>query len=207
MAVLEGLLFGMLLQLSVGPVCLAVWQRSIKNGMKDALKMIGGVALVDAAYMLAAIGGLSLLLQIPWVKSAVLVGGAAILIWFGFSSLRSKPVQTVDVEKGDEKREEKQQGSFFYGVALTLTNPLTILFWSGVFGSLMASQTLADSMSLAGFVTGCLLATLLFLTGIAALGQWMSRFLNPVWIQRLDKAVGVVLIGFAIILLQKGILQ
>lgn len=205
MAIWEGLLFGMLLQLSVGPVCMAVWQRSIKDSMGEALKMIVGVATVDAAYMIAAIGGLSLLLQIPLIKSVVLMGGAAILVWFGVSSLRSKPVEHK-LEQ-ESQTEQNNRGSFWYGVMLTLTNPLTILFWSGVFGSLMASHSLPDSMSLAGFVAGCLLATFMFLTGIAVLGQWMSRFLKPLWINRLDKMVGVFLIGFAIILLQKGIMS
>ena len=205
MAIWEGLLFGMLLQLSVGPVCMAVWQRSIKDGMREALRMIVGVASVDAAYMIAAIGGLSLLLQIPLIKGVVLIGGAAILVWFGVSSLRSKPVEHTP--ERDSITENNGRGSFWYGVMLTLTNPLTILFWSGVFGSLMASHTLPDSMSLAGFVVGCLLSTFMFLTGIAVLGQWVSRFLNPLWINRLDKMVGIFLIGFAIILLQKGIMS
>lgn len=205
MALWEGLLFGMLLQLSVGPVCLGVWQRSLGYGMREAFKMIGGVVLVDGFYMMAAIAGLSVLLQIPFVKSVVMIGGAAILIYFGVSSLRSKPAEHSP-ERG-RHTEKSKRGSFWYGVMMTMTNPLTILFWAGVFGSLMASRTLPDSRAVVGFVIGCLLSTVLFLTVIAVFGQWMSRFLNARWIHRMDKIVGVFLIGFALLLLQNGIMN
>lgn len=89
MVIWNGLLFGMMLQLSVGPVCLAVLHRSMTQRLRDALMMVLGVALADAAYMLGAIGGLSLLLQIHWVKQMVLMMGALILTWFGIQTLRA----------------------------------------------------------------------------------------------------------------------
>lgn len=97
-AVWNGLLFGMLLQLSVGPVCLAVLQRSISLGFRQAWWMIVGVALVDAAYMAGAIGGLALLLQIYIIKQLVVIGGAVTLIWFGMGSMRAKVTDTGVVQ-------------------------------------------------------------------------------------------------------------
>lgn len=198
MPVWDGLLFGMLLQLSVGPVCMAVLQRSITRGLRDALWMVAGVALIDAVYMGGAICGLSLLLKIPLVKSIVLIGGAVTLIWFGIRSIRSMGGNVPEDER------KKTNGSFLHGVVITLTNPLTILFWSGVFGSLMASSALLDRYSLFGFAVGCVLATLLFLSSIAVLGMYASRELRPPWIKRLNILVGIFLIGFAIVLLQNG---
>nr|WP_235617528.1 LysE family transporter [Brevibacillus brevis] len=89
MAIWNGLLFGMMLQLSVGPVCLAVLHRAMTRRLRDALMMVLGVALADAVYMVGAIGGLSLLLQIHWVKQMVLMMGALILTWFGIQTLRA----------------------------------------------------------------------------------------------------------------------
>jgi len=205
MVVWEGFLFGMLLQLSVGPVCLAVWRRSLTYGMREAIWMVLGVACADAAYMLAAIGGLTALLQVAWVHTLVLIAGGLTLIWFGISSFRVRPVDGQQ-EQADQTTKEKGQGSFWYGIGLTLTNPLTIVFWSGVFGSMMASQILRDHLSLASFAAGCLLATIIFLTMVGLCGRWLSGILRPSWIRRLDQMVGVLLIGFAILLLQKGLM-
>ncbi|KQL45688.1 hypothetical protein AN963_11560 [Brevibacillus choshinensis] len=216
MSVWNGLLFGMLLQLSVGPVCLAVLQRSITFGFRHAWWMISGVALVDAAYMAGAIGGLSLFLQIPWVKQIVVMGGAVVLIWFGVGSIRAKVVQegrvhaagavehadAVMVSSGKHTgiMTTRVRDSFLYGIVLTLTNPLTILFWAGVFGSLMSSADHADRMNFVGFAVGCVLSTLLFLTAVSALGKYAAKVLHPVWQKRVNVVVGLFLIGFAIVL-------
>jgi threonine/homoserine/homoserine lactone efflux protein len=109
MAFWDGLLFGMFLQLSVGPVCIAVLQRAVTQGFRNALRMIAGVALVDAAYMAAAVGGLSLLLQIPWVKGIVLIGGAATLVWFGIGSIRAKSEHGGQEEQSERAEKELKQ--------------------------------------------------------------------------------------------------
>ncbi|WP_312111896.1 LysE family translocator [Brevibacillus reuszeri] len=204
MALWDGLLFGMLLQLSVGPVCLAILQRSIRCGFSSAWKMIAGVALVDAFYMAGAIGGLSLLLQVAWVKQVVLIGGAVILAWFGVNSMRSKVMDETgeDEREGSEMREPS---SFLYGLSLTLANPLTILFWSGVFGSMMATQHLPSLSRVLLFAGGCLLSTLLFLGFVALLGNAVRQYLVPKWLTRLNRLVGICFIAFALILLQKGL--
>ncbi|WP_103106553.1 LysE family transporter [Brevibacillus reuszeri] len=204
MALWNGIVFGMLLQLSVGPVCLAILQLSIRRGIAHAWKMIAGVALVDAFYMAGAIGGISLVLQLTWVKQIVLIGGAATLAWFGVDSLRSQQADGgAEAKRGATARAEKN--SFVYGLSLTLTNPLTILFWSGVFGSLMASRQLPDMSTLFLFAAGCLLSTLVFLGLVAMLGKLLARYLVPKWLRIVNRLVGICLIGFALLLLQKGL--
>jgi len=223
MAVWDGLLFGMLLQLSVGPVCIAVLQRAVTYGFRQAWWMAAGVAAVDAAYMAAAMGGLALVLQIPLVKNLVVIGGAVALVWFGIGCMRAKAPQMEGVlagggaaghgeaaslpmaagtargrEAGTEIPTGKARASFWYGAVLTMTNPLTIVFWAGVFGSLLSSTSFADRAELLWFAAGCVLSTLLFLTAVSVLGRQAARVLRPVWLKRLNIAVGLFLIGFAI---------
>lgn len=213
----NGLLFGMVLQLSVGPVCLAVLQRSVTLGFRQAWWMVAGVALVDAAYMAGAMGGLALFLQIPSVKQAVVIGGALTLVWFGIGSLRAKAVQVgipqtaVAAQQANaaplpsvaeaEKPVGRAWDSFWLGIALTMTNPLTIVFWAGVFGTLMSSSTFFGRTELFSFAAGCVLSTLLFLTAVSVLGTYVAKVLRPVWLHRMNKLVGLFLIGFAVVLL------
>lgn len=176
MAIWNGLLFGMMLQLSVGPVCLAVLHRSMTRRLRDALMMVLGVALADAVYMVGAIGGLSLLLQIHWVKQIVLIMGALILTWFGIQTLRAMKGRGVH-EQAPVQHAPSGRSSFWHGVLLTLANPLTVLFWAGVFGSLLASGTFVHLTVLFLFATGCLLSTLLFLGLVALLARiWLDFF-------------------------------
>lgn len=204
MVIWNGLIFGMMLQLSVGPVCLAVLHRSMTRRLRDALLMVLGVALADAVYMVGAIGGLSLLLQIHWVKQMVLIMGAMILTWFGIQTLRAIKGRGVN-EQAPVQQAPTGRSSFWHGVLLTLANPLTVLFWAGVFGSLLASGTFFHSTELFWFATGCLLSTLLFLGLVALLAAYLARFFRPGWLNVFHVLSGVFLIGFAIVLYAKAV--
>ena len=61
---LEGLGFGLILQISVGPVCIAVLHKALTRGFGHAFAMVWGAALVDALYILLSVLGVSALLQI-----------------------------------------------------------------------------------------------------------------------------------------------
>ncbi|MBG9943008.1 LysE family translocator [Brevibacillus formosus] len=206
MAIWNGLLFGMMLQLSVGPVCLAVLHRSMTRRLRDALMMVLGVALADAVYMVGAIGGLSLLLQIHWVKQMVLMMGALILTWFGIQTLRAIKGRG-EHEQVPVQHASSGRNSFWHGVLLTLANPLTVLFWAGVFGSLLASGTFVHSTELFLFATGCLLSTFLFLGLVALLAAYLARFFRPGWLNVFHGLSGVFLIGFATVLYAKSCLM
>lgn len=198
MTFVKGLLFGMTLQLSIGPVCFAVLHKALRDGVVQALKMVGGVIIADGLYMVAALLGAARLLAYGPVKNMVMVLGAGILLYFGVRHFR--PRQRIDPETGQEK--EMGSESFIYGIKLTLVNPLTIVFWSGVFGTMVASGQLRDSVSLLVFSTGCLGATFLFLGSVSLLGDKAARFFQQEKILRyLDYGVGMVLIVFGLAML------
>jgi threonine/homoserine/homoserine lactone efflux protein len=189
---LEGLAFGLILQVSVGPVCIAVLHKGLTQGFRPAFAMVWGVALVDAAYIVLSVIGVSALLQIESVSKAVGILGAVLLVYFGIRYLRA-PATMACVEH----REESVLKSFTFGAGLTLTNPLTILFWAGVLGAMMSTRTFADPAGVIYFSLGCIAATLLFLTAVALAGHLMERVLTERLSLWLNRIVGLFLIGFA----------
>ena len=80
---LEGLGFGLLLQISVGPVCVAVLHKGLTQGFRHAFAMVWGVALVDAFYILLSLLGVSALLRVEAARIAVGLAGVALLVFFG----------------------------------------------------------------------------------------------------------------------------
>jgi threonine/homoserine/homoserine lactone efflux protein len=190
---LQGLLFGMILQVSVGPVCIAVLHKGITQGFHHAFAMVWGVALVDAAYIVLSVAGLSALLQIESVRYVIGLGGALLLIYFGIRYFRAPPLT-----EAEERVDESLFKSFSFGAGLTLTNPLTILFWAGVLGAMMSTRTFASPSGVVLFSVGCVVATVVFLTAVALAGHLLERVLTPrlsLWLNRL---VGLFLIGFAV---------
>jgi threonine/homoserine/homoserine lactone efflux protein len=184
----------MVLQLSVGPVCISVLQTGIAHSFAPAFMMTLGVALADSAYVILALLGVSSLMQIPTLRIGIGLAGAMLLLYFGTRSLLSSPAQptgmTVSARGG--------WSSLRNGFLLTLSNPLTILFWAGVFGGLIASRPFVTPLSVYVFGTGCVTATVIFLTMVAAVGRLISRLIQPGVIIWLNRITGLFLIGFAI---------
>lgn len=185
----SGLLFGLTLQMSVGPVCLSVLFLSVSRGFKEAFKMALGVTLVDGFYIVTSFLGMSNLLKIEFLRRGVLIAGACTLIYFGISTILSSL-------RDEKKVEVKERNSFLYGIKLTLTNPLTIIFWSGILGTLIAGGELVGISNIFAYSIGCIASTILFLGLISIGGGYASRLLKPNVIKIMNAGVGLYLIYF-----------
>ncbi|WP_411676006.1 LysE family translocator [Caproicibacter sp.] len=194
--VMQGLRFGMLLQLSIGPVCLLVFQTSLGRGFRRALLLILAVALVDAAYIGLAVAGVSALLRRNRVQKAVRLFGGIILIVFGLNlALGAFHFQLLPQISLFSVSNESNL--FFQGILLTASNPLTIVFWSGVFSAKVARSD-SGTKNLLLFGSGCVLATLFFLGAVAALGRTVGSFLPPTVLTALNVSVGAAIIAFGV---------
>lgn len=190
---IQGLGFGLILQISVGPVCIAVLHKGIAQGFVHAFAMAWGAALVDTLYISLSMVGVSALLRFESARLAIGIGGALLLLFFGTRYLRA-PANIAEAQH----RSESPLKSFAYGIVLTLTNPLTILFWAGVLGAMMSTHTFDQPRGTVYFAIGCVSATLLFLTAVAFAGHLLERLLDERLALWLNRAVGPFLIGFAI---------
>lgn len=94
------------------------------------------------------------------------------------------------------------QNIFIQGLLLTASNPLTIIFWSGVFSTQVIENNLNKNQMIF-FGMGCVLSTLLFLTAVAIGGSILSGFLPQILIHMLNIIVGILLIFYGIRLLLK----
>ncbi|MET3288305.1 UNVERIFIED_CONTAM: threonine/homoserine/homoserine lactone efflux protein [Brevibacillus sp. OAP136] len=196
---LQGLALGLVLQLSVGPVFFALVHRSLSQGWREGVKMAAGVTATDLCNMAASALGASAILAIPQVRLAVLWGGALLLGWFGWQLLRAKGAHTA------AGRQDTVRGSFAYGFLLTLANPLTILFWSGMYGSLLAAGAVAPGLGLLLYSLGCATATFVFLA-LAAMGaSRLNHYLGDKALQALNRLVGCALLFFALMLVMQTI--
>jgi threonine/homoserine/homoserine lactone efflux protein len=178
----------------VGPVCIAVLHTGLTRGFRQAFAMVWGVALVDALYILLSVVGITAILQIDPVRKAIGLAGVLLLLYFGIRYLRAPAAANrVDGGGGDTLFQ-----SFTYGAGLTLTNPLTILFWAGILGAMMSTHTFNQVGGVVYFAAGCVTATVIFLTAVALAGHFLERILTDRLTLWLNRVVGVFLIGFAI---------
>ena len=195
----EGLKFGLLLQFAVGPMCLMVFNTAQNAGFLVALSLVIAIALVDAFYILLASLGASKLLGNERVEKIVKILGAIVLMIFGLNIILN--VFNINIIPGLNLK-PNSSSAFVQGIILTLSNPITIVFW----GSVLTTKIIEEEFKkkeLAIFSVGLVSATLIFLTIVAVLGMILSNFIPDLISEILNVLVGLVVIGFGIKLLVK----
>jgi threonine/homoserine/homoserine lactone efflux protein len=154
------------------------------------------VTLVDGFYIFLAAVGIAVFLQDEKVKKTVRYAGACILAAFGLDivsgALGIPLLPQVSLFGGTEA-----EGIFLKAVLLTGSNPLTIVFWGGVFSANVAAKDL-NGRQLFRFGMGCATATFVFLNGVALAGSVARTFLPREVMVFLNVGVGLVLIFFAL---------
>lgn len=196
---LEGLKFGLLLQFAVGPMCLMVFNTAQNTGFLVALSLVVAITLVDAFYILLASLGASKLLGNKKVEKIVKMLGAIVLMVFGLNIILN--VFKINIIPGLNLK-PNSSSAFIQGIILTLSNPITIVFW----GSILTTKIIEGKFKkkeLVIFSTGLVSATVLFLSIVAILGMVLSNFIPYIISKILNVLVGLIIIGFGIKLLVK----
>jgi len=193
----KGFKFGMLLQFAIGPLCIFIFQVATSRGFLIAETGVLGVAFVDALYILASIIGVGAIIE---KNAAVKVGlkyfGAVVLILFGLSNILN--IVGINFLPGLHLQSIENTSSIFTQAALlTLSSPLTIVFWAGAFSSKIAEENFTRiDLYLFGF--GAVFATLFFLSLVSLMGSITKTFLPTLIIEILNGVVGVLLVYFGI---------
>lgn len=199
--IIDGFRFGMLLQLAVGPITLLIFQTSVSQGFLDGLQAMLGAGLADALFVGAAILGLgSLMTKYPRLRYMMTWFGGLVLIIFGtrliLSLVNVEVVPSLNIN-GDRLVDASP---FIRIFLLTLANPLTVVFWTGVFGARVAKNQW-EARDLWLFGGGAVSATLFFQSLVVILGLVIKVFLPDLMMAYLNGGVGLVLIYFGIKLL------
>ncbi|MDQ7094025.1 LysE family transporter [Desulfosporosinus sp. PR] len=199
--IFKGFKFGILLQLAIGPVCLFIFKIGGNKGFIGAEIGVSGVTLADAFYIVLAISGIASCVERERVKNIFKIMGALIVAIFGLQAVIG--VFGLKILPNINLFNEMNFGSLFLeSIVITASNPLTILFWAGVFSTKIVEEGLQRrEIYLFGF--GSVLSTAFFLTIIAAIGSVTRYFLPMEIISLLNLVVGIVLIGFALKIIAK----
>lgn len=192
----KGFKFGMLLQLAIGPVCIYIFQIASLKGFYTAETGVLGVALIDGLFITVAILGIASIINRKNIKLGLKSFGAVILFIFGLSIVLNQFninfLPNLSIQNITNSKDV-----FSRVILLTSSNPLTIIFWAGVFSAKIAEENMKrkDMYSFGG---GALLSTIFFLTLIALVGNFAKVFLSTNLIQLLNIIVGFLLIYFSI---------
>jgi threonine/homoserine/homoserine lactone efflux protein len=157
-----------------------------------------GAATVDATYGAVAAFGLTVVArflvdQQNWLR---LIGGL-FLICLGARTLLSRPAEHA----AGAKARRGLPGAYLSTLALTLTNPATILSFVAIFAGLGLASGGGDAVSAVTTVVGVFLGSALWWLILSGTIGFFRAGLNPgalIWVNR---ASGVILAGFGTLIL------
>ena len=192
----NGIKFGILLQLAVGPLCLMTFNTSMSRGFWAGMVVVSAIALIDMFYMVLAGVGVAKLMKSENIQRKIKFFGCIVLVLFGLNII----LNAFDISLlPDISIFPKDAGGnlFFKYLFISASNPLTIVFFSGIF-STQVIENQYNSKQLLFFGFGIMISTLIFLTSVAAFGTILSGFISVNAIKILNVSVGIFLIYFGL---------
>ncbi len=203
-AIIKGLVLGIFLAISVGPVIFAILKQSINNGHKAGYIFVAGISVSDISLVLICNLFTSLFNSALNHRTFIAVAGSIFLVVMGVYTLFFKKVKTDEGNRILDKKFNTGHyiGIFISGFFINILNPGVFLFWFAWTAAIHAdSQTAAHPLEYRAIVFGtCLLfvlATDLLKVGLAA--NLRSK-LTPRILGNINKISGLILIGFGIAL-------
>ncbi len=189
------MILGLSLAAPIGPINAAQLDKGIKHGFLHAWFLGIGATLVDALYMMVVYFGSVHLLNSEFMKTLLFSFGCFVLIYTGIESL----VTAKTITETRKTSGESILKCFASGFLLSLTNPLTILFWLGIYGSVLA-KTAATSTVQDLLISSCAIfaGILIWDVTMAALSSTFRRYLSLKLLTLVSIVSGLSLIGFGV---------
>ena len=178
-----------------GVVTAETVRRGAARGFIPALFVQFGSLVGDTTWAVIALTGLAFVIQNNFARTILSLISILLMLklaWDAFRDARHGKVPEIVVKNS-------HHGDFTNGAFLSLSNPMNIVFWTGLgttaFSTIAGRPQIAD---LAVFFTGFLAGAVLWCFFMAALVAWGRRFVTPAFFRWVNVACGIALGFFAL---------
>jgi threonine/homoserine/homoserine lactone efflux protein len=187
----DGLKTGLLLQIGgMGPICLLVFRLSLSLPLSKLILGIIGITLADVIYISLVVLSISSIIKKlkPYQRIFDVVVGIVLII-FGVLFITAGHVVDSPSFQGNDL--------LLWLFGLTIANPITILFITGIF-SLEISKRNMDLKESGIFAFGFLFGTPIFMIFVCLVGSIAGRVLPNIFVQMINAIMGCALIFLGI---------
>lgn len=175
---LQGMLAGYGIAIPVGPVAVLIVNTAIEYGFSAGFMAGAGAATADFLYaLLAIVAGLALSAALAPLAVPFSLLGGFVLMGMAVYGLRRGLTRPPFV--ADRERAAPPLKTYLRFLAITIINPLTVVYFTALILGSGASASQASPEAAMQFVVGAGLASLSWQTLLAAVGGVAGRRLTP----------------------------
>jgi threonine/homoserine/homoserine lactone efflux protein len=205
-SLIQNILLGLTLAAPIGPVNLEIIKRGLNSGFKQAFLTGMGAMCADTTYLILIFFGLTSFLNFFFIKIFLGIEGSFILIYLGVLSVRDFFSTANQYRKLNNSPSVKRlfKSSFVTGYVLAISSPMTIVWWTGVFGALLAAQTQTQTNISAFFSCfSILLGCFLWVSFLSTALHWGKKIISENFTILISLFAGSFLILFGIYFLYR----
>ncbi|MEH7076410.1 LysE family transporter [Neobacillus drentensis] len=192
---LSYILLGLSLAAPIGPINAAQIDRGIRNGFMNSWLIGVGAVIADGVYMLVVYIGVVQFLETAFMQTFLWFFGCFVLMYTGIETFMN--AGKINLEHSNGK--ESLFRSFFSGFLMSISNPLTILFWLGIYGSVLAKTAATyNPGQLVLYSSAIFMGLLIWDIAMASVSSSFRKFLTPQLLVSISCLSGLSLIGFGI---------
>jgi len=193
--VINGVLFGLLLCVLIGPVFFALIQNSIEKGFFSGFFMAVGIAISDSVYIVVTYLGISQFVENPsfnmWLGG---IGGTIMLVFGGIYLFKPVPTKGLKQLHAEETKWFQQ---ILKGFLLNGINPFVLIFWIGIISKVTLDFSYSTNQAITFFII--LIATVFSVDVLKAhFAVKLSQIVTPRFMKIMNRVVGVALILFSL---------
>lgn len=194
---LLGVVLGLVQGISPGPLVTLVISETLKFGKKEGFKVAVSPLITDSTVAALALVVLSNLAQNALIIGVISLLGAGYLIYLAWDNLK---VKTTILEAGSAKR-----GALGRALVTNLLNPHVYVFWFSVGGPIILRSLAVHVSATVLYLVGFYVFLIGSMASIAYVVYRSKVFIGSKYYVYLVRALGIVLILFALVLVSEGL--
>ncbi len=199
-ALLEGLVFGMIIALIPGPIFFLIIQRTLREGRLIGFLCGLGAVQADAVYaIMSAIGLTAVSHYLLTYQSLITLMGGFFILFLGTKTFSRHIAMPVT-----QSNKNGFINAWLSTFALTMTNPVTILSYTAIFAGLGIGED--DFLTAVIFVVGVILGALCIVVLLVSFLHYFRSKLSPQAFTMINKIAGITLIGFGVAAIVRALL-
>lgn len=193
----KGIIVGLSIALPVGPIALLCIKRTLNRGFKSGFSSGLGAAVADAVYGATAAFGITVVTHFLLLHSELLrLLGGLVLCYAGYTIFFSAPQ-----ENEPDTQNEGLFRDFVSTLALTLTNPLTIIMFAAIFAAAGLSASEGKLVSSSLMVCGIFSGSTLWWLILSAVTSIFHKRIPERGLILINKSAGVLIAAFGFFVL------